>query len=162
MERKTITIEEIEANPNLDLTKRMNQLASDPRWSEEDLRELAIASIKNEYEYLANNMADNPHMDEILKQVLNGHVYSQEELASIWSADEISDIHGEKSTQIKKYNDLRERITNSSGITPEDFNGLCETIGFDDKTTELMKLAFEQKGLIIDEYKSNEESGMHM
>lgn len=43
MERKTITIEEIEANPDLDLTERINMFLKDKRWNEEDSKELAIA-----------------------------------------------------------------------------------------------------------------------
>ena len=45
MERKTITIEQIIENPNLDLSERINKLSQDKRWSKEDLKELAIASI---------------------------------------------------------------------------------------------------------------------
>ena len=67
MKRKTITIEEIEANPDLDLSERINKFSQDKRWSNDDLIELAIASIKQEYEYMANNMADIPHIDEILE-----------------------------------------------------------------------------------------------
>jgi len=146
MERKTITIEEIKANPNLNLNERINKFTNDKRWSEDDLRELAIASIKQEYEYVANNMSNIPQIDEILKQILNGHVFTQEELTEITT----SDIKQKK--EIKEYNDLKKRIEDNNGITIEDFYKLCQTIGFDSKTTELIKAGFEKQGKIIDSY----------
>ena len=144
MKRKTITIEEIESNPNLDLTARINKFANDKRWSADDLRELAIASIKQEYEYMANNMSDMPHIDEILEQTLNGHVFTQDELTELMT----SDI--KENEEIKKYNDLKKKVLDNNGITLYDFNELCKTIGFDSKTTELIRAGFESQGKIID------------
>ena len=150
MERKTITIEEIEANPDLDLRERINKFSQDKRWSNDDLRELAIASIKQEYEYMANNMTDIPHIDEILEQILKGHVFTQDELVELMTSDLV------ENKEIKKYNDLKKKVTDNSGISLEDFNELCKTIGFDSKTTELIKAGFESKGLIIGSYKDEE------
>ena len=150
MERKTITIEEIQSNPNLDLTERINKFGNDKRWSDDDLRELAIASIKQEYEYMANNMADTPHIDEISEQILNGHVFTESELVELMTQDL------EENQEIKKCNDLKKRIADNNGITLEDFNELCKIIGFDPQTTELMRLGFDNNGLIIDSYKDEE------
>lgn len=150
MERKTITIEEIKSNPNLDLTERINKFANDKKWSNDDLNELALASIKQEYEYMANNMADIPHIDKILEQILNGHVFTEDE----WTELMISDA--KESEKIKKYNDLKKKITNNNGITLEDFHELCKIMGADSKTVELMEMGFKNKGLIIDSYKDEE------
>ena len=43
--------------------------------------------------------------------------------------------------------------SDNNGITIEDFYELCQTIGFDEQTTELLKNGFKNKGLIIDSYK---------
>ena len=150
MERKTITIEQIEANPNLNLTERINKFANDKRWSANDLRELAIASIKQEYEYMANNMSDIPHIDEILEQILNGHVFTKNELTELMSLDI------KENEEIKKYNDLKKKIVDNNGITLDDFNELCKTIGFDSKTIELIRAGFESQGKIIDSYEEQE------
>ncbi len=150
MERKTITIEEIEANPDLDLSERINKFSQDKRWSNDDLRELAIASIKQEYEYMANNMADIPHIEEVLEQILKGHVFTQDELAELMT----SDIR--EPEEIKKYNDLKKKVTDNNGITIKDFDELCKTIGFDSKTAELIRVGFESQGKIIDSYKDEE------
>ena len=150
MERKTITIEEIEANPDLDLSERINKFSQDKRWSADDLKELAIASIKQEYEYMANNMSDIPYINEILKQILNGHVFTQDELTEYMSQD-LKEV-----PEIKKYNNLKKKVEDNNGISLEDFNELCKTIGFDYKTTELIMAGFENRGLIIDSYKDEE------
>ena len=150
MERKTITIEEIEANPDLDLSERINKFSQDKRWSSDDLKELAIASIKQEYEYIANNMSDIPYINEILKQILNGHVFTQDELTELMT----SDI--KENEEIKKYNDLTKKVLDNNGITLDDFNELCKTIGFDSKTTELIRAGFESQGKIIDSYEVKE------
>ena len=150
MERKTITIEEIEANPDLDLSERINKFSQDKRWSSDDLKELAIASIKQEYEYMANNMSDIPYINEILKQILNGHVFTQEELTELMT----SDI--KENEEIKKYNDLKKKVLDNNGITLDDFNELCKTIGFDSKTTELIRAGFENQGKIVDSYEVKE------
>ena len=150
MERKTITIEEIEANPNLDLTERINKFSKDKRWTAQDLKELAIASIKQEYEYWANNMANVPGIDEILQQTLNGHVYTQTELVEIMTPEIAIP------TEMQKYEDLQKRISDNNGITIEDFYELCQTIGFDEQTIEVLKNGFKNKGLIIDSYKVEE------
>ena len=150
MERKTITIEEIEANPDLDLSERINKFSQDKRWSADDLKELAIASIKQEYEYMANNMSDIPYINEILKQILNGHVFTQDELTEYMSRDL------KEFSEIKKYNNLKQKVTDNNGITIKDFDELCKIIGFDSKTAELIRVGFERQGKIIDSYKDEE------
>ena len=150
MERKTITIEQIEANPNLNLTERINKFANDKRWSANDLRELALAYIKQEYEYMANNMSDIPHIDEILEQILNGHVFTKDELTELMRLDI------KENEEIKKYNDLKKKIADNNGITLDDFNELCKIIGFDSKTIELIRAGLESQGKIIDSYEEQE------
>ncbi len=151
MERKTITIEEIQANPNLDLRERINKLSQDKRWSVADLKELAIALIKQEYEFWANKRENiSPRTDELLKQILNGHILSKSEEFEMVCSDQ------EKVEEYAKYEDLKQKVLDSNGITLEDFNQLCQTIGFDSKTTELIKTEFENKGLLIDSHEEKE------
>ena len=150
MERKTITIEEIEANPDLDLSERIEKFSQNKKWSNDDLRELAIASIKQEYEYMANNMADIPHIDEALEQILKGHVFTQDELAELMTSDLV------ENEEIKKYNTLKKNIEENNGITLDDFKELCKTIDIDSNTTELIKNLFMHQGKIIDSYSKNE------
>ncbi len=145
VERKTITIEEIEANPDLDLSERINKFSQDKRWSNDDLRELAIASIKQEYEFWANKRDNiSSRTDELLKQILNGHILSKSEEFEMVCTDE------EKVNDYSKYEKMKQRIADNNGITLDDFNELCKTIGFDAKTTELIRTEFENKGLLID------------
>ena len=147
MERKTITIEEIQANPNLDLRERINKLSQDKRWSADDLKELAIALIKQDYEFWANKRENiSPRTDELLKQILNGHILSKSEEFEMVCSDQ------EKVEEYTKYEDLKQKVLDSNGITLEDFNQLCQTIGFDLKTTELIRAGFESRGKIIDSY----------
>ena len=148
VERKTITIEEIEANPDLDLSERINKFSQDKIWSNEYLRELAIASIKQEYEFWANKRENiSSRTDEILKQILNGHILSKSEAFEMICADQ------EKIKEYSKYDNLEQRIADNNGITLDDFDELCKTIGFDSETTELMRTKFKSRGLIIDSYK---------
>ena len=146
MERKTITIEEIKANPNLDLSQRIALFASDERWNGTDLEELAIASIKQEYEYYANILGDKPYINTILSKVLNGHVFSQDELSEIMILDE------NKRNEMIKYHELKNKVSENNGITLEDFNKVTEVMGIDSNTAELFRKSFEDSNLIIDSY----------
>ena len=58
----------------------------------------------------------------------------------------------EKVEEYAKYEDLKQKVLDSNGMSLEDFNQLCQTIGFDLKTTELIKAGFERRGKIIDSY----------
>lgn len=148
MEKKTITIEEIESNPNLDLTERIEKFSQNKKWSNDDLRELAIASIKQEYEYMINNMSNIPNIDLILDKILNGYVLKQDELFEMMASN--------SKEIVKKYNTLKKNIEENNGITIEDFNELCKTIDIDSNTTELIKNLFMHQGKIIDSYSKNE------
>ena len=151
MERKTITIEEIEANPELDLSERINKFSQDKRWSNDDLRELAIASIKQEYEFWANKRENiSSRTDELLKQVLNGHILSRSE-----EFEMICD-NQEKIKEYSKYENLNQQIADNGGISLEDFNELCKTIGFNSKITELIRAGLESQGKIIASYEAKE------
>ena len=147
MERETITIEEIKSNPNLDLTERINKFSKDKRWNANDLKELAIASIKQEYEFWANKRDNiSSRTDELLKQILNGHILSKSEEFEMVCTDE------EKVNDYSKYEKMKQRIVDNNGVTLDDFNELCKTIGFDSKTAELIRTGFESRGKIIDSY----------
>ena len=147
MKRKTITIEEIESNPNLDLNERIEKFANDTRWNTDDLRELAIASIKQEYEFWANKRENiSSRTDELLKKILNGYTLTKSEEFEMVCTDP------EKIREYSKYIDLKQKVTDYNGIALEDFNQLCQTIGFDSKTTELIRAKFESQGKIIDSY----------
>lgn len=148
MEKKTITIEEIESNPNLDLTERIEKFSQNKKWSNDDLRELAIASIKQEYEYMINNMSNIPNIDLILDKILNGYVLKQDELFEMMTSN--------SKEKVKKYNTLKKNIEENNGITIDDFNELCKTIDIDSNTTELIKNLFMHQGKIIDSYSKNE------
>ena len=148
MERKIITIEEIETNPDLDLSERINKYSQDKRWNAEDLKELAIASIKREYEFWAKKRENiSPRTDELLKQILNGHILSRSEEFEMICDEQ------EKIKEYSKYEILSQQIADSNGITLDDFNELCKTIGFDSKTTEFIRMKFENQKMIVDSYK---------
>ncbi len=151
MERKTITIEQIIENPNLDLSERINKFSQDKRWSKEDLKELAIASIKQEYEFWLNERKNvSARTDELLKKILDGHFLSKiEEFEMVCDDPKKVELYS-------KYESLKKRIKDNTGITLEDFYELCQVIGIDSEIIELIRLEFERKGLIIDSYMKEE------
>lgn len=151
MNKKTLTIEEIKANPDLDLSERITEYAPDEKWNSDDLRDLAIASIKQEYEYWANNRTNiSARTDDMLLQILNGHIINKIEAFEMM-CDDI-----EKVKQYAKYENLKLNINNNNGITRTDFEDLCATIGFDLEITKLIKQELENKGLFVDKYKTEE------
>ena len=156
--RITVDIDEIKKNPNLDLSERMARLSEDKRWDSDDLSELALASIKQEYEYMANSVPDFPHLDFVLEQILDGHDFTEEDFTKLRALElkENGTLDIEENAEIKRYNDLRKRIMESNGITADDFNELCQTMELDSKTAEILQYAFQSKGLIIDSYLEND------
>lgn len=150
MNKITITIEEIKANPNLDLSERINKLSEDNKYTLEELGDLAVASIKNEYEYWANNRTNiSERTNKSLQKILDGHILSKSEEFEMICDDPI------KNAEYSKYESLKQKISDNNGITSEDFDELCNSIGFDLKTSEFMKEIFKIKGLIIDSYEKN-------
>ena len=148
MEMKTITIEQIKANPNLDLSERIRKFDQDKNLSSDDLNDMAIASIKQEYEFWANQRENiSPRTDAMLEQILNGHVLSKSEAFEMVCDDP------KKVESYARCDYLNQRIKDNNGITLDDFNELCSTIGFDSNTIALMRAEFESKGLILDSYK---------
>ena len=158
--RITVDIDEIKKNPNLDLSERMARFSENKRWASDDLSELALASIKQEYEYMANSVPDFPHLDFVLEQILDGHDFTEEEFTKLRTLElkENGALDIEENAEVKRYNDLRKRIRDSNGITADDFNELCHTMELDSKTTEILHNAFKIKGLIIDSYLENNSS----
>ena len=55
-----------------------------------------------------------------------------------------------------KMANMRQRIMDNNGITLEDFNELCNIIGFDSEMAESIKIGFEKQGKILDSYKEQE------
>ncbi len=144
MDRITITIEEIRSNPNLDLSERVSRLSKNSHFSKEDLEDIAVATIKREYEYWANNRTNlSDNTTSYLARILDGHILNEYEEFEMMCDDPV------KIELYRKHCELKRRIQENKAITLEDFNSLCETIGFDLETTEEIRKGFEQKGLII-------------
>ena len=151
MMKKIVTIEEIKANPNLDLTERIAKFSQDKRWTSDDLEELALASIKREYEYWINKRTNiSERTDAMLVEILNGHIINNIEGFEMICDDP------QKLEQYAKCETLRQKINDNNGITHDDFDELCTMIGFDSDTTQLIRQGFESNGLIIDEYKTDD------
>ena len=151
MDKKTITIEEIKTNPNLDLNERIVKYSQDKIWSDEDLEDLAIASIEQEYEYWVNNRTNiSERTNTILTQILNGHIISNIE------AFEMICDEPQKVEQYANLEKLKQRISSNNGISSDDFEFLCKIIGFDLETTKLIKQGYENNGLIIDSYQTED------
>ena len=145
MSRYTIKIEEIKSNPNLDLTDRIDDFMK-KGWGREDAEELALASIKGEYEYYANHYENLPSCAEILGRILDGKILSESELADLFVGNLKVDEN------ISKYNQLSKKVNDNDGITLSDFYELCETACFSKEDTEKIREGFEQSGKIIDSY----------
>ena len=72
MQKITISIEKINNNPNLDISQRLAKLKNKykDKYSEDDLKSLAIASIKQEYELFANNRINfTKEADDLLEKI---------------------------------------------------------------------------------------------
>ena len=150
----TITIEQIKSNPNLDLSERLSQFQNTGEWTPEQLENFAYATIKQEYEYWANARKNtNERSDEILQSILNGHIPDNIETFEMLCDDPL------QVEEYKKYEVLKKKIADNNGITNEDFEKLCSTVGFDSDTVETIRNEFNQRGLIVEEYKN---TGRHI
>ena len=69
--------------------------------SVEELKEVALASIKQEYEFWANKRENiSPGTDEMLRKILNGHILSKSEEFEMMCSDP------KKVEQYSKYEDM--------------------------------------------------------
>lgn len=147
METITITVEQIKSNSSLDLTDRLNFYSKNNNLPKDDLEDLCIASIKQEYEYWANKRTNiSERTDAMLTQILNGHSLNRAEAFEMICDDPA------KVQEFTKYADLEERISRSNGITQEDFDELCITIGIDAQTKGQIEQEFKNRGLMIESY----------
>ena len=147
MEKITINIDQIKDNPNLDISERIRRYLSQGKWTQEEIEEIAIASIKQEYEYWANNRTNiSPRTDNMLLSILNGHILNKIEVFEMICDDPT------KVEAYAKFERLKGRTSDNAGITLEDLNELCSIIGFDEQMSDAIRTGFADKGLIIDRY----------
>lgn len=147
MQKITISIDEINNNPNLDISERLANLKNkyNDKYSEDDLKSLAIASIKQEYELFANNRINfTKEADDLLEKIKNGGELSNKE-AFILNCDDPQII-----SEYSKLDDIKKQIKEDNAITLNDFNFLCETMKLDSHTKRLLEIGYKSKGLISD------------
>ena len=147
MQKITISIEEINNNPNLDISERLAKLKNKykDKYSEDDLKSLAIASIKQEYELFANNRINfTKEADDLLEKIKNGGELSDRD-AFILNCDDPQII-----SEYSKFDDIKKRIQDNNAVTLDDFNFLCETMKLDSHTKRLLEIGYKSKGLISD------------
>lgn len=147
MQKITISIDEINNNPNLDLSERLANLKNKykDKYSEDDLKSLAIASIKQEYELFANNRINfTKEADDLLEKIKNGGELSNKE-AFILNCDDPQII-----SEYSKFDDIKKQIKEDNAITLNDFNFLCEAMKLDSHTKRLLEIGYKSKGLISD------------
>ena len=147
MQKITISIDEINNNPNLDISERLAKLKNKykDKYSEDDLKSLAIASIKQEYELFANNRINfTKEADDLLEKIKNGGELSKKE-AFILNCDDPQII-----SEYSKFDDIKNRIQDNNAITLDDFNFLCEAMKLDPHTKKLLEIGYKSKGLISD------------
>ncbi len=148
--KKSITIDEIKSNINLDISDRKRAYSTNVKFTEEDIEDIIYAEIKQEYEYWAKKRINiSKRTDEMLKKVLNGHTLSRKEEFEMMCSDQ------KEIERFSTFEDLKGRVTSNKVISEEDFYNLCNQIGFDEKMTETIKIGFENKGLIVKSYKEN-------
>lgn len=146
MQKITISIEEINNNPNLDISERLAKLKNKykDKYSEDDLKSLAIASIKQEYELFANNRINfTKEADDLLEKIKNGGELSDRD-AFILNCDDPQII-----SEYSKFDDIKNRIEDNT-VTLDDFNFLCEAMKLDSHTKRLLEIGYKSKGLISD------------
>ena len=147
MQKITISIDEINNNPNLDISERIANLKNKykDKYSEDDLKSLAIASIKQEYELYANNRINfTKEADDLLEKIKNGGELSNKE-AFILNCDDPQII-----SKYLKFDDIKKQIKEDNSITLNDFNFLCEAMKLDSHTKRLLEIGYKSKGLISD------------
>ena len=147
MQKITISIDEINNNPNLDISERIANLKNKykDKYSEDDLKSLAIASIKQEYELYANNRINfTKEADDLLEKIKNGGELSNKE-AFILNCDDPQII-----SKYLKFDDIKKQIKEDNAITLNDFNFLCESMKLDPHTKRLLEIGYKSKGLISD------------
>lgn len=147
MQKITISIDEINNNPNLDLSERLANLKNKykDKYSEDDLKSLAIASIKQEYELFANNRINfTKEADDLLEKIKNGGELSNKE-AFILNCDDPQII-----SEYSKFDDIKKQIKEDNAIILNDFNFLCEAMKLDSHTKRLLEIGYKSKGLISD------------
>lgn len=147
MQKITISIDEINRNPNLDISERLAKLKNKykDKYSEDDLKSLAIASIKQEYELYANNRINfTKEADDLLEKIKNGGELSDTEVF-ILNCDDPKKI-----SEYSKFDDIRKQIKEDNAITLNDFNFLCDAMKLDSHTKRLLEIGYKSKGLISD------------
>ena len=147
MQKITISIDEINNNPNLDISERLANLKNKykDKYSEDDLKSLEIASIKQEYELFANSRINfTKEADDLLEKIKNGGELSNKE-AFILNCDDPQII-----SKYLKFDDIKKQIKEDNAITLNDFNFLCEAIKLDSHTKRLLEIGYKSKGLISD------------
>lgn len=147
MQKITISIDEINNNPNLDISERIANLKNKykDKYSEDDLKILAIASIKQEYELYANNRINfTKEADDLLEKIKNGGELSNKE-AFILNCNDPQII-----SKYLKFDDIKKQIKEDNAITLNDFNFLCEAMKLDSHTKRLLEIGYKSKGLISD------------
>ncbi len=147
MQKITISIDEINNNPNLDISERLAKLKTKykDKYSEDDLKSLAIASIKQEYELFANNRINfTKEADDLLEKIKNGGELSDRE-AFILNCDDPQII-----SEYSKFDDIKNRIQDNNAVTLDDFNFLCEAMKLDSHIKRLLEIGYKSKGLISD------------
>ena len=150
MNKTTISVEEIRSNPDLDLSERIIEFQN-KGYGSEDAEDLAVATIKAEYEYWANNRTNvSDRTDQFLKKILNGHHLDKYEGFEMICDDP------EKVALYTEYEELKDRISKANGITEEDFDKLSVTFGFDPEQAIFIKESFRQRGQIVDSYENDD------
>ncbi len=147
MQKITISIDEINNNPNLDISGRLVKLKNKykDKYSEDNLKSLAVASIKQEYELFANNRVNfTKEADDLLEKIKNGGELSDRE-AFILNCDD-----PQKISEYSKFDDIRKQIKEDNAITLNDFNFLCDAMKLDSHTKRLLEIGYKSKGLISD------------
>lgn len=147
MQKITISIDEINNNPNLYISERIANLKNKykDKYSEDDLKILAIASIKQEYELYANNRINfTKEADDLLEKIKNGGELSNKE-AFILNCNDPQII-----SKYLKFDDIKKQIKEDNAITLNDFNFLCEAMKLDSHTKRLLEIGYKSKGLISD------------
>jgi hypothetical protein len=152
MDKTIITIDQIKENLNLDLSERINAYLSNSNFDFDDAKYLALATIKQEYEFWSNNRTVvSKRTDELLQKILNGHTLNNIESFEMICDDE------KKVEEYSKFEILKNNIQKSNGISLDDFMELCSIIGFDTQTTYIIKSLFETQGLIIEQYNQDDQ-----
>ena len=146
------TKETIEANPNLNLDKRIKSIKRRfPKLTTDDQRrEMALLEIEEDYKTaLKFKKVHTEKSKNILQQILDGDIPGPKKILNLFF-DDPRDV-----AKFNLFDALRNLLNQRKGISDAEFKSLCRIGNADPYQATIVEQKFEEKGLIRKTHTSN-------